>query len=144
MGLYLCLVLAAEFAFVEEAFESKESVLAVIWGTTLGLTVAHIFAFNLSARIFEGGRLSAETRMSIVYQVVVAIGVAALLSLPLLLANTSTALNFGGYVIAGVIGLIGFTVARLEGGSPVKSAAFAVVMVAAAVLVVLLKSALSH
>ncbi len=32
--------------------------MAVIWGIGVGLALAHVFAFNLAARLFAGGRMT--------------------------------------------------------------------------------------
>jgi hypothetical protein len=143
MALYLALVLAGEFATVSDSIHSKRAAYAIIWGTTLGLTLAHVFAFNLAARLFERGRLGAEARSTIAYQVLVAIAVAIVLSLPLLVASLSTGLNFDRYLIAAGVGLTAFLVARGEEHSHVRAAAFAVAMLSLAVGVVLIKALVS-
>jgi len=143
MALYLSLVLAGEFAAVADSIDTKQNALAMIWGTTLGLTAAHIFAFNLAARLFEGGRFSDETRVSITYQVALAVAVATLLSFPLLIAPVSTALDVSTYLVAATVGVTAFAVARAGDRSHAHSAGFAVAMLGLAVLVVLAKALFS-
>ena len=144
MGLYLCLVLAGEFVLIEEGVDTEVAAVATIWGTTVGLTLAHIFAFSLAARLLEGGRLERDTRASILYQVGMAVAVASVLSVPFLFTSRSTALEICSYMVAGAIGLTAFAVARAGAKSPLRAAGFAFSMLALAVVVVLVKAALSH
>jgi hypothetical protein len=48
MALYVSLVLAAEFLTLESHLDSASLAISAIWGTAIGLTLAHIFAFELS------------------------------------------------------------------------------------------------
>ena len=65
MALYVGVVLAAEFVAVEEHAVDELSTVAVIWGTAVGVALAHVFAFNLAARLFAGGRLARGTRRAV-------------------------------------------------------------------------------
>jgi ribosomal protein S12 len=51
MALYVVVVLAAEFVAVEEHAVDEPSTVAVIGGSALGVALAHLFAFNLAARL---------------------------------------------------------------------------------------------
>jgi hypothetical protein len=95
---------------------TSSAVLALVWGTTIGLILAHWVAFQLTARLFAGSRLPSHDRLTMVGQAVAALGVACLATVPLLLhANAGPALARG--VLAGPIGLFAFGAARYHGGS---------------------------
>jgi hypothetical protein len=133
MGLYITISLLAVLSAKPHG-GGTSAVLTLVWGTTLGLALAHWFAFQLTARLFAGGRLSSHDRMTMVGQAVAAIGVACLASVPLLLhATAGPALSRG--VLAGLIGLFAFGAARRHGGSFGRASAYALVVVAIALAV---------
>src|SRR3954466_9141222 len=66
MTLYVSVVLIAELAAIPEKHFADgrvtgavgEQLLAIVWGTAVGLAVAHWFAFGLAAPAFRGQRPS--------------------------------------------------------------------------------------
>jgi hypothetical protein len=144
MALYVCLVLAAEFTIIGEQAHDEEVVLGVIWGTTMGLALAHVFAFDLAARMFSRGRVSPETRSAALVQLLVAAAVALAATVPFLLFPLETALNVAGYLVAGFVGAAAYAVARRSGAGHGRSAAYGIAVLAVAVLVVSLKVAFAH
>src|SRR6185503_3488583 len=84
MALYVGVVLAAEFVAVEEHAVDEPSTVAVIWGTAIGVALAHVFAFNLAARLFAGGRLDRGTRRAVWAQLASASAVAFVVTVPFL------------------------------------------------------------
>jgi hypothetical protein len=56
MGLYITISLLAVLSAKPDGGGSSD-VLSLVWGTTLGLTLAHWLAFQLTARLFAGSRL---------------------------------------------------------------------------------------
>jgi hypothetical protein len=109
-------------------------VLTVVWGTTLGLTLAHWLAFQLTARLFAGTKLPSHDRMTMVGQAVAALGVAYLASVPLMLhASAGPALSRS--ILAGLVGLFAFGAARRHGGSLGRATVYALVVVALALSV---------
>jgi hypothetical protein len=133
MGLYITISLLAVLS-AKPHDSGTSAVLTLVWGTTLGLAVAHWLAFQLTARLFAGGRLPSHDRMTMVGQAVAALVVACLASVPLLLhVNTGPALSRG--VLAGLIGLFAFGAARHHGGSLGRASVYALVVVAIALAV---------
>jgi hypothetical protein len=133
MGLYITISLLAVLS-AQPHGDPGRAVLTVVWGTTLGLTLAHWLAFQLTARLFAGRRLPSHDRMTMVGQAVAALGVAGLASLPLLLhANAGPALSRG--ILAGLIGLFAFGAGRHHGGSLGRASVYALVVVAIALAV---------
>jgi hypothetical protein len=82
MGLYLAIVTLAEASALDSSGVGAGATVAAIWGTAIGLALAHVFAFDLSARIFARGRPHRSTRLSATAQVIAAAAVAALATLP--------------------------------------------------------------
>jgi hypothetical protein len=137
MGLYITISLLAVLSTKPHG-GTTAAVLALIWGTTLGLILAHWVAFQLTARLFAGSRLPSHDRITMVGQAVAALGVAGLASVPLLLqASAGPALSRG--VLAGLIGLFAFGAARRHGGSGGRATAYALVVVTIALAVAVAK-----
>ena len=73
MALYVAIcLLAALTALPESAAHAK--VTPLIWGVTVGLAVAHWFAFRVSARLVASGRLSSRDAALAGAQLVGAVG----------------------------------------------------------------------
>jgi len=100
MALYVCLVLAAEFVAVGDHAESEGIVLATIWATTIGLALAHVFAFDLAGRLFSGGRRRSEAAIAALVQLGAAIAVAAAVSIPFLFLPLDRALDVAAFATA--------------------------------------------
>ena len=144
MALYACVVLTAEFVGLGDQFESAKFAIGVIWGTTVGLTLAHVFAFDLAARVFSAGPLDRDTQVSMAFQVGAGAAVAAALTLPFLVLRPSTALYIDGFLTAGFIGLIAYGIARTAGRSSIGAVAFGLGTLGVAVAVVAVKDLLSY
>ena len=82
MALYLCLVLGAEFIAVDDRVHRVPSAIELIWSTTLGLAVAHLFTFGLVSHIFSGRHLGREAAIAMVWQLLAAIVIATASSIP--------------------------------------------------------------
>ena len=142
MALYACVVLTAEFAGIEEHLDVK-GLVGVIWGTTVGLTLAHIFAFDVAARLFSDGTLGRDTYLAIALQVIAGAATAAVLTLPFLVMSAEAAIKVAGYMIAGFVGLTGYGVARTAGRSFFGAVSFGVGTLGAAAIVVSIKVVLA-
>jgi hypothetical protein len=135
MGLYITISLLAVLS-AQPHGDPGSAALTLVWGTTLGLTLAHWLAFQLTARLFAGARLPSHERTTMVGQAVAALGVATLASVPLMLdASSGHALSRS--VLAGLVGLFAFGAARRHGGSRGRATVYALVVVAIAVAVAL-------
>jgi hypothetical protein len=134
MGLYLTISLLAVLTAQPPAEVSAPAVLAAVWGTTIGLALAHWLAFQLTARLFAGRRLRSHDRMTMVGQAVAALVVAVLASVPLLL-NASSGLATSRTLLAGLVGLFAFGAARRHGGSFGHATVYALAVVTIALSV---------
>jgi len=143
MALYVSLVLAAEFVAAGERATSRAIVAGVIWGTCVGLAVTHVFAFNLAARLFAGGELSAGSRRAVWAQLGAAAGVALIVTVPLLFMTLGPALDAAAFIVAGLIGTTAYVASRGAGVGRVRSIVDGLLTLAAAILVVGLKVGLT-
>jgi hypothetical protein len=105
MALYVCLVLAAEFVAVGDHADSEGIVLATIWATTIGLALAHVFAFDLAGRLFSGGQRRSEAAIAALVQLAAAIAVAAAVSVPFKLLPLDRALDVAAFATAALVGV---------------------------------------
>lgn len=143
MALYVTLVLAAEFAALGHEPTSVPVTLGAIWGTTVGLTVIHVFAFGMAARLVAGGRLPDEGRVAAVLQVVASLSIAALVSLPFLVLPIAVATEAAGWLTVVILGATAYAMSRTAGGSHGRSVITAIVVLGLASLLVTLKVLLS-
>jgi hypothetical protein len=134
MGLYITISLLAVLSAQPHGDVTTVAALTVVWGTTLGLTLAHWLAFRLTARLFAGAGLSSHDRMAMTGQAVAALGVAAVASLPLLL-GASSGLALARSLLAGLVGLFAFGTARRHGATFGRALTYAVVVVVIALAV---------
>ena len=51
MALYVAICLMAALIAIPESAVARTNVLGLVWGITLGLAIAHWFAFRVSARM---------------------------------------------------------------------------------------------
>jgi VIT1/CCC1 family predicted Fe2+/Mn2+ transporter len=131
-------VLTAEFAGIEEDLDTR-AFIGVIWGTTVGLTLAHIFAFDVAARAFSDGASVRDIRLSMSLQIAAGTATAAVLTLPFLVLDTKQAVQVAAYMVAGFVGITGYGVARIAGRSSKAALGFGVTTLAAAAVVVSIK-----
>src|SRR4051794_20718468 len=131
MILYVSVVEIAELAALPESHFADGRVtgavggqlLAIVWGTAVGLAVAHWFAFRLAAPAFRGGRPSRQDTYIGLAQVGGAIFVAIVSSLPVLFLSDLRAQELTADVPALLIGAVGYGIARYSGRSRVTSVA---------------------
>ncbi len=119
MALYLSIVLLAAMVALPADFGQNSyygpNVFAIIWGTTLGLALAHWFSFELVAVGFAGGRLLRDDIRIGSVQVVTALGLASATTLVVILAEDSAQIQAAAFVPAAVLGLAGYGAARSGG-----------------------------
>ncbi len=151
MVLYVSVVEIAELAAIPETHAAGGRVtgpvggelLALLWGTAVGLALAHWFAFRLAGHAFRGERVtSLDTRIGLA-QVGAAMFVAAVSSVPVLVLSDERAQQFTGDVPALLIGVVGYIIARSTGKSRVAAAAFGITALALGVLVAAVKGYLA-
>ena len=151
MILYVSVVEIAELAALPENHgpggrvtgAAGTQLLAIVWGTAVGLALAHWFAFRLAAPAFRGERPTYHDNQIALVQLAGAVLVAALSSVPPLLFSDVHAQETTGDVPALLVGVVGYLVARHTGSSRVASAAYGAAACAVGILVALIKSSLA-
>lgn len=145
-ALYMALVLLAVLVAVPtEILPSDESVVGLLIGSAIGLTLAHWLAFRLAAHLTEEGGFAAQSAArEAAAQVAGGVGVAALAAVPFLLLDGETALTGALVVLAAMPALTGLAIARLRGRSWLSSLVTAAVVLLLAVVVVMVKEGLGH
>jgi hypothetical protein len=151
MILYVSVVEIAELAALPESHLSfgrvagpvGDHLLAIVWGTAVGLALAHWFAFGLAAPAFRGERPSHHDTQVAIAQLAGAVMVAVLSSLPVLLFSDVRAQETTGDVPAVLVGVVGYLLARQTGSSRRRAVFYGVTALAVGVLVALVKSLLA-
>ena len=118
-------------------------IMALVWGTTVGLALAHVFAFRVAGRLVHEGDLPKADRTVSMLQLASAAAVAVVVSIPVLLAPVVTELDWARYTCAAIIGLVGYMVARGAARGRIRAVLFGLAVLAAAIAVAALKHALA-
>ncbi|MFL5845189.1 MAG: hypothetical protein ACJ762_10885 [Solirubrobacteraceae bacterium] len=151
MALYVSVVLIAELAAVPERHMANGHVtgpiggqlLEILWGTAIGLTLAHWFAFKLAAPAFRGSHVSVRDTYLALAQLAGAVLVAAITSLPVLLLSDVRAQETIGDIPAVIIGGVAYLVARRAGKAQPAAVFYGVTAAAVGIVVALVKTALA-
>ncbi|MCB1016518.1 MAG: hypothetical protein KDB10_15620 [Acidimicrobiales bacterium] len=115
---------------------------AVIWGTTVGLALAHLLAFQLAAGGMARGRAGRTDVTLMAAQVAGAAFVALVCTVPVLLGDHEGALHRAIWAPELIIATAGYTSARTSGRGHARSALIGVGAALAALAVALLKNRL--
>jgi peptidoglycan/LPS O-acetylase OafA/YrhL len=127
MALYISIVLLATFVALpkgsNEAHDGVHGVglIGLIWGTALGLALAHWFAFRVTASAFSEGAVPDKDVKIGIAQIVAAAGVAAACTVPVLIADEASDVETASWVPALILGFAGVVVARQSNRSRLQA-----------------------
>jgi hypothetical protein len=126
MVLYLSVVLLATLAVLPSGYNDVDGddgppVIAIVWGTTVGLALAHWFAFRLATTALGAGAPSRHDVSLGIAQVLGAAVVAAMTTVAVVLVPARSDVVVAAFVPAGFIGASGYGVARAAGRSTWRS-----------------------
>ncbi|MGH3650480.1 MAG: hypothetical protein ACRDU9_07185 [Acidimicrobiia bacterium] len=143
MALYVAICLLAALTVVSERHgASRVDDLKLVWGTTVGLAVAHWFAFRVSARLVASGTIRRHDVEAAAAQLVGAVAVALFATIPALILPDSVELDVIRLALAGFIGVVGYAVARGGGATVGRSVVYGVSILVIAAGVAALKNLL--
>ena len=142
MGLYVTVCLLAGLTALESVIAVPGRVIGLVWGTTVGLALAHLFAFRIAGRLVHDGRLSKSDQIVSAVQLAAAAAIALVVSIPVLIAPPATELDWARYTCAGIIGVVGYGVARSADKSRIRAVLFGVGVLALAIIIAAVKHAL--
>lgn len=142
MSLYVAICLLAALTAVADEVLDHDDVVEIVWGSTLGLALAHWFAFQISARLAGSGSVARHDAQSALAQLLGAGAVAMLVTVPVLVLQRPTAFGVARLVLAVFIGGVGFVVARSSGGSRPRAIAYGVSVLVLALVVAVVKNTL--
>jgi hypothetical protein len=143
MALYVAICLIAALTALANVTAVPGHIIGLVWGTTVGLAVAHVFAFRIAGRLVHDGELPKADRIISVVQLAAAAAVALIVSVPVLLAPTVNEITWARYTCAAIIGVVGYLVARGAERSRIRSIFFGIAVLAAAFAVAALKHVLA-
>jgi hypothetical protein len=152
MTLYVSVVLLAELAVLPAGRDGAGEpvhgpvgveLLAILWGTTIGLALAHGFAFKVATQGFGEGRLREQAFKEALAEIAAAAVVAALASLPVLVFGPENEQRVVLFVLALIIGGVGYLVERANGRTRMASLIFGVITLFVGLVVAGAKSLLS-
>ena len=144
MALYVSVcLLAALTALSEHADREVAEVMGIVWGTTIGLALAHLFAFRLSARLVESGAARRGDTEIALAQLSGAFAVAVACTVPILTFSSTAELDAVRLLLAGFISLVAYVVARSNGSGRLLALMYSGSVLVVALTVALLKNVLS-
>jgi hypothetical protein len=143
MALYVAVCLLAALTALENVIAVPGHVLLLMWGTTIGLALAHLFAFRIAGRLVHEGHLPKSDRIIGAVQLAAAAAVAALVSIPVLIAQPANELNWARYTCASIIGVVGYSAARGAERGRIRALLFGLAVLAIALVVAGIKHRLA-
>ena len=144
MALYVSVVLLATLvALRDTAHSSQTQLLTVIWGTTLGLALAHLYAFRVSSRLVRGRAFHRGDLENALAQLGGAAIVALLCTIPVVVLPSTSEGNVVRLLLGLLLGVAGYSSGRTGGASRSRSFILGAAVLAVGIAVALVKNGLS-
>ncbi|MEZ5380556.1 MAG: hypothetical protein R2754_02030 [Microthrixaceae bacterium] len=143
MALYVAVCLLAGLMAVPDAVgHHGVRVIGIVWGTTIGLTLAHLFAFRLSSRLVSHGRVDPHDVRVGAAQLAGATLVAMICTVPILFLSETAELDAVRLLLAAFVAVVGYEVASSNGGSRGRSLLYAGAVMVMALTIAITKNIL--
>ena len=143
MALYVSVVLFAALVALEDGATTGDGeILGLIWGTTIGLALAHYFAFRVASRLVRGTSFHKRDGEIALAQLGGAAMVAALCTIPVLIFPDSSKNDFVRFELAILLGIVGYAAGRAGSASRLRSLATGAIVLVLGVGVAFVKNAL--
>lgn len=143
MALYVAICLLAALSVVGSGSLDRGQILELVWGTTVGLAAVHYFSFRVAGRMVTTDELAERAGVVAVAQMAGAVVVAGVVTVALLVTPTQSELTVAKLVVAALIGLMGYLVARPSAATRWRAVLFGLVVLVLAVAVAAFKIRLS-
>jgi len=144
MALYVAICLLAVLATVtEDADHGHVRAFALVWGTTIGLALAHWFAFTLAARLVAAAGVERDDVELAAAQLAGAAAVAVMVSVPVAVAPVTSEFDIARLVLAALIAGAGVALGRLGGSGWARSVLVGVVVLVVAATIAVVKNTLA-
>ena len=143
MAFYVAICLIAALTVAGGDPDHTVDVIGIVWGTAIGLALAHWFAFRLSTKLVAGNRFDRTDAQLAGAQLLGAASVAVIATIPILLAPPESELESARLALALTIGLAGFAVARTDGAPVLRSILYGGVILVMALAIALIKNTLA-
>jgi hypothetical protein len=142
VAFYVSITLAAELAAASSS-TSEAVVVGGMWGTAIGLALAHWYASTLTRALAHRSIHQADAKEGL-REVGAALAIVAALTIPFVLFTTSTALVVARWAVILGTAAIASVIARRDGASRTNALVQGLVVVVVGVAVIQVKSVLSH
>jgi hypothetical protein len=143
MALYIAVTLLAVLSAVADRTDHGDITLgALVWGTTIGLALAHVFAFRVSARLVARGSVTGADAEVAGAQLAGAAFVAAVASLPIVVLGPTAELDVARVVLALFVAAMGYLVAKAAGATRGRAITYGIVILVVALVIATVKNIL--
>ncbi len=144
MALYVAICLLAALTAIPESSQHDEvEVFALVWGTTVGLALAHLFAFRLSARMIGSGTVHRRDVQTSLAQLVGALAVAVMCTVAVLPLEAISELDAIRMLLASFVAVVAYLTARSNDTTRYRALLFAGFVLVVALAIVVAKNVLS-
>ena len=145
MALYVALGLLGALSLFDRSLSGTEvRIVETIWGITIGLVLAHVFAFVVAAHVAGQGSLRRHDGEAAVAHLLGGVAVGVIATITALVVRDEGALRAVRVVLALFIGAVGYLVRRSNGASRKGAVLFGFVTVVVALIIANIKVNLSH
>ena len=143
MALYVSVTLLAVLTTVADRSDHGDLKLtALVWGTTIGLALAHLFAFRVSGRLVARGSITEADAALAGAQMLGAVFVGVLVSIPIVVFGPTAELDAARQVLALFIAAMGYLVAKSAGATRARAIIYGMVILVTAVAIATIKNIL--
>jgi hypothetical protein len=145
MALYVAVGLLGALSLFDSSLGGDRiQLVAQVWGITIGLVLAHVFAFVVAAHHAGQGSMRRHDLEAAGAHLIGGVGVAVVATLAVILVPDAAELRTVRFVLAFFIGAVGYAVRRSNGAKVGSSLLFGLITVVVALFIAQIKVTLSH
>ena len=145
MALYVAVGLLGALSLFDRSLSGSDvRIFETIWGITIGLVLAHIFAFVVAAHVTGQGLLRRQDGEAALAHLLGGMAVAVVATVAALVVRDEIELRAVRLVLAVFIGAVGYLVRRSNGASKKAALLFGFATILVALIIANIKVNLSH